>query len=122
MNSSTIRPNFGGYFPMAPVGKVFDLALGNGSQFRCLLAPCSSGLFLAVERFGAYTFAVTAHPGYVATKLGFGKYLGDAANFADFINDQLSGCTSGVRVGTYHSSLTADGPAPVGAAAKVGAE
>lgn len=105
MSTTTIRPNNAGIFPMAPRNEVFDLALGNGTQFQVLVNVGPRGLFLAVENRGAYTFVTRATPGYVAEKLDLKRYMGDAANLADFINDQ-NGPGETDRQGDYFSGLT----------------
>lgn len=99
---NTLRPNPQGVFPIAPHGTPFDLALGNGTQHRVLLAMDSGGyLFVAVMGRGAYRFCTNAHPSYVMEKLGMKPYEGDAANLADFINDQYFWPGSTPRFGCY---------------------
>lgn len=100
----TIRPNLAGIFPAAPRDEIFELALGNGSQFTALVNVGPRGLFVAIEGRGAYTFAIRADAGYVGQKLGLSKYPGDAANLADFINDQ-NGPGETSRQGDYATNL-----------------
>lgn len=88
-----VRPNKAGKFPNvihnASEGEhtLTQVALGNMTQYRLLVAVTRRGVFIAIEGIGAYEFQGFAHKGYVADKLNI-KHEGDAANLADFINDQ----------------------------------
>jgi len=92
------RPNKNGIFPILPDG-VHTVALGNGTQHQIIKYQDVYG----VLGKGCYEFSHFAHAGYVQQKLGFGSYEGDAANFADFINDQLG--VGAERQGWYYEDL-----------------
>jgi hypothetical protein len=99
-----IRPNQAGVFPTVGAG-VFSVALGNMSQFRIGIIPNGEGLFVAVEGIGAYEFFGYAHRSYIEEKLDI--LDGDAANLADFINDQLE--PGSQRQGYYMKHLCTEG-------------
>ncbi len=83
---TNIKPNAKGIFPMVPRNELISLSLGNGSRFTVLVNVGASGMFVAVETKGAYTFCCVAHSAYVADKLNLLE--GDAECMARFINDQ----------------------------------
>jgi len=85
----TIRPNKRtGVFPTAPRNQVFSLELGNGSRFDILLHVYERGIFVAIERYGAYTFNTFGGGDYISEKLNLP--LGDAMGVAAFLRDQMS--------------------------------
>jgi len=102
---TTIRPNKLGVFPRLETG-VHQVCLGNSSMFNIGIFAETFPLFVAIESHGAYGFGVTAHAGYVKDKLKL-RFEGDAANIADFINDQLYEPGSIERQGEYTEQLCA---------------
>lgn len=101
----TIRPNHQGLFPRLGLG-VHDVALGNGTQFRIGIVPSFAGsIMVGVIGRGCYEFTHHVHASYVAEKLNLMD--GDAANMADFINDNLYQQSAYVskRQGHYLESL-----------------
>lgn len=100
-----IRPNKAGIFPyvLNDNGWIFrNVALGNMTQYKILVAQNYNGVIIGVEGRGLYEFGGFAHQGYVKEKLGL-KHDSDAANVADFINDQLQNGSQ--RQGTYMDHL-----------------
>ena len=87
------------------------VALGNGTQFiiAASVLPLAGGdvLSVSVEGWGSYTFGHFIAATYAAEKLGL--LVGDGANVADWINDQL-GPSKG-RQGSYDKDLL-DGGEP----------
>lgn len=126
--SIEITPFAVGRFPVLPDG-VYSVALGNGTRFTiailrakgplcdshpaCVLGKVHvpSGIFVAVECWGAYHFSYGYDPGYVASKLGLREYMGDAANIADFLDCQL-GVVRNKPFGTYHSNVPDEAEPP----------
>lgn len=110
---TTIRPNKQGIWPRLMPG-IYSLALGNGTQFEAAVLfnqdTLAEGHELALGLFGrgCYAFAIRADAGYVACKLGLTHYIGDAANVADFINDQLFEPGSVKRQGRYSPNFCED--------------
>ena len=102
--SKDIRPSAEGLFPKLDTG-VHGVALANGSRFDIGIIHCDDGVFIAVERHGAYRFTNHAVPSYVGSKLDLME--GDAENMADLINDQIGAAISGERYGEYCAELTA---------------
>lgn len=103
---TTIRPNKQGIWPRLMSG-IYSLALGNGTQFEAMLLT-ENGVALGLYGRGCYGFCIQADAGYVASKLGLTHYIGDAANIADFINDQLFEPGSVKRQGRYFDKLCED--------------
>lgn len=91
-------------FPRLAVPGIYDVALGNATMHRIALMPApDGGLFVAIERKGAYPFAHEVHFAYAQEKLNLSPYVGDACAIADFINDQLFPPGTVERQGCYHS-------------------
>lgn len=103
----TIRPTKSGVFPRLETG-VHQVALGNSTQFTIGIIHAGvhgqCGLFVGVEARGCYHFANRADRGYVMDKLKLDPFDGDAANIADFINDQNFEPGEIERQGTYLES------------------
>jgi hypothetical protein len=97
-----IRPNAQGVFPRVINGP-HQLALGNMTQFSILVYRSNGTLHLGIEGKGCYCFGIAADKAYVAEKLGL-TFTGDAANVADFINDQLTKMPA-PRQGQYEEGL-----------------
>ena len=103
-SSTVIRPTQAGVFPMVLPG-VYQVALGNGSQFRVAVfhADDAVGLFVGILGEGCYLFSHPPHPTYVREKMGVLE--GDACNLADFIACQFG--EAPVPFGHYNPHLCA---------------
>lgn len=92
MNHHVLRPNQKGRWQrvvdQGNRGGLFNVALGNMTQYRVGLMVTKNGVFVAVEGKGAYEFCFYADWRYVSGKLNI-EFEGDAQNLADFINCQL---------------------------------
>jgi hypothetical protein len=84
-----VRPNLNGVFPRVINGPS-QLALGNGTQYNILVYRTGGKLHLGVEGKGCYGFGLSVDASYVAEKFRLEQTMGDAANLADFINDQIA--------------------------------
>jgi len=105
---SEVRPNKAGRFPcvienaMEGECTITNVALGNMTQYRFIVAPTRRGVMIGIENKGCYEFGGFVHKGYVQEKLGL-KFEGDCAAVADFINDQLKNNSD--RQATYMEHL-----------------
>lgn len=100
----TIQPDQNGVFPEATPNEAFSLELGNGTRVTAMVC---AGSYFGIETYGRYggfyPIMVPANAGYIMEK--FRLLDGDAANFADFINDQLFEPGERPRQGRYHCAV-----------------
>lgn len=110
--SQPIRPNSQGFFPdvfqTARAHFSGEVALGNGTQYRIRMFWHMEWLVVAVLEKGAYEFDGYVHPNYLMEKLNL-RYMGDAENLADFINDQFQNKDPKRRNGSYDIRFCSDG-------------
>lgn len=82
-----IKPDFEGRWPKIALNGIYELNLGNGTQFSVFLMWPGVFYCLGIEGVGAFHFSTSVHWEYAAEKLNLGE--ADARNIADFINAQL---------------------------------
>lgn len=84
---NVIRPTIEGRFPKLNDG-FHDVALGNMTQYRIVIARQDPILFVGIVGKRCYEFTHQPHYGYVIEKLGL--LNGDAMAIADFIGCQIN--------------------------------
>jgi len=107
--STVIRPTTKGQFPKLRTG-VYDVALGNMTQFRIAVIQRKHGVMVGIIGKGCYEFTMAPHWTYISEKLGIHMaFKGDAMNLADFIACQM-GLEGRKPVGEYMAKLCSDEP------------